>query len=103
MTGSLIQNLTKTIASSDNSTIQYGSYIQEACTFYGVSHPSISGNLKGEAVFLYQGCLTEIYLNDMFGRTVTLASFTSPMYWSYNSVQSKLLLKLPCGSGGYSI
>ena len=99
--GTLITTINKTITSDDNSTIQLGTYFQEACLFYNVSHPSISGSLNGEAVFLHQGCLTEISLKNMFGKTVTLAPGSgTPLYWDYLPNQSLLLLKLPYGSGG---
>lgn len=90
---------------NDNSNIQYGSYYQEACTFYNVSHPSESGNLNGNAVFLHQGCMIYVTLYGMHGRTVSLAPGSgTPMYWSYSGPNSSgigtLYLQLPLGSGG---
>jgi hypothetical protein len=93
--------VTKTVVSDTNSTIQNGSYYQEACTFYGVSHPSQSGTLDGNAVFLHQGCMTEVTLSNMVGRKVSLSSGAGqPMYWYYNNDTHILYLQLPYLSGG---
>ena len=89
--------LTKTIANdNDNSSVQYGSYYQEACSAYNNSFPSQSGTLNGNSVFLYPGCMTEITLSNMFGRTVSLASGSAqPLNWLYLSSNSTLYLQLP--------
>lgn len=91
--------ITKTITNDNSSSnIQYGSYYQEECTFYGVYHPSQSGTLNGNAIFLHQGCMTRVTLLDMIGRTVAFSGLTQPLHWSYSN--GVLLLQLPYGSGG---
>ena len=93
--------LTKIIGNdNDNSSIQYGSYYQEACYAYNNYFPSQSGTLNGNAVFLYPGCMTEVTLSNMFGKTVSLSGSAQPLYWYYNSSNSKLYLQLPNQSGG---
>lgn len=84
---------------NDNSSTQYGSYNQEACTFYNVYHSGLSGTLNGSAIFLHQGCMTTVSLSNMNGRTVALGGGGQPLYWSY-SPGGPLYLQLPYGSGG---
>ncbi len=88
---------------NDNSSTQNGSYAQEACLFYNVSHPASSGTLSNPT-FLTQGCLATITLNSMFGRQVSFTGATQPLYWSYSGPASNgngtLYLQLPYGSGG---
>ena len=92
--------LSKKIIVKDNSTVQKGRYVQEECTFYGVHHPSITGELIDGANFLYQGCMTRIYLDNMYRKTIEFTGSIPPLYWYYVESQKMLLLQLPLGSGG---
>jgi hypothetical protein len=95
--------LTKVIASDTNSTYQAGSYYQQACTAYNHSFPSQSGTLNGSAIFLYPGCMTEVSLSQMTGRTISFTSgYPQPLSWYYSSSNSKLYLQLPTQSGPYT-
>ena len=94
--------LTKTIESDTNTTYQAGSYYQQACAAYNHSFPSQSGTLNGSPVFLYPGCMTEVSLSQMTGRTVSFVSGSpQPLSWNYSSSNSKLYLQLPTQSGPY--
>lgn len=98
-----VKVFTKQLMSESNTQVQYGTYYQEACYFYNVYHPSQSGSLPttlSTPVFLHQGCMTEITLSGMVGKTVTFSGSIQPLYWSYNSSTSILYLQLPYGSGG---
>lgn len=95
--------ITKTIESDTNTTYQTGSYYQQACTAYNHSFPSQSGSLNGSSVFLYPGCMTEVSLSQMTGRTVSFTSgYPQPLSWYYSSSNSKLYLQLPTQSGPYT-
>ncbi|MFZ5986712.1 MAG: hypothetical protein ACOYWZ_06270, partial [Bacillota bacterium] len=92
--------LTKVIASDTNSTYQAGSYYQQACTAYNHSFPSQSGSLNGSSVFLYPGCMTEVSLSQMTGRTVSFISGSpQPVSWYYSYSNSTLYLQLTTQSG----
>ena len=94
--------LTKTIESDTNTTYQAGSYYQQSCTAYNHSFPSQSGTLNGSSVFLYPGCMTEVSLSQMTGRTVSFTSGSpQPVSWYYSSGSSKLYLQLSTQSGPY--
>jgi len=91
----------KTIANdNDNSSIQHGSYYQKACYAYNNYFPGQSGTLNGSSVFLYPGCMTEVTLYNMFGRTVSLSGSAQPLYWHYYDSSRKLYVQLPNQSGG---
>lgn len=95
--------ITKTIESDTNTTYQTGSYYQQACTAYNHSLPSQIGSLNGSSVFLYPGCMTEVSLSQMTGRTVSFTSgYPQPLSWYYSSSNSKLYLQLPTQSGPYT-
>lgn len=83
---------------------QTGSYQQEACNFYGITHPALSGQLTGEAIFVHQGCRVTVTLDHMEGKTCTAEPSTSlsgtPTFWTYLSNTHQLLFELPYGSGG---
>lgn len=94
--------LTKTIESDTNTTYQTGTYYQQACAAYNHSFPSQSGTLNGSPVFLYPGCMTEVSLSQMTGRTVSFVSGSpQPLSWNYSSGNSKLYLQLPTQTGPY--
>lgn len=97
-----IRTITRRIYISDKTHIVKGTYQQEACDFYGVSHPELSGSLKPEAAtFVHQGCMVHVYLNGEYGRSVRFDNsfgVPEPLYWSYNG--SRLDFQLPYGSGG---
>nr|WP_319269225.1 S8 family peptidase [uncultured Draconibacterium sp.] len=93
--------ITKTIASDTNTSYQAGSYSQQACYAYNNSFPSQSGTLNGSSIFLYPGCMAEFSLSQMTGREVALApSSGQPLFWTYQSSNSKLYVQLPNQSGG---
>ena len=95
--------LSKQIMSDYNNPVQFGTYYQEACYFYNTYNPSSSGSLPttvNTPLYLRQGCLATITLNSMIGKTVTYTGAVQPLYWYYNSSQSKLYLQLPYMSGG---
>jgi serine protease len=97
------QVLTRAIGSDYYSQVQTGTYVQEACTFHNTGNPASSGNLPSTPntpLYLRQGCMTTISLSNMGGKTVTNTGGSTPLYWSYNSAQSKLYLQLPYMSGG---
>lgn len=83
---------------------QTGTYQQEPCNFYDVSHPALSGNLTGEAIFVHQGCRVTVNLQHMEGKTCTVETSPSlsgtPTFWTYLSNTHQLLFELPYGSGG---
>lgn len=85
---------------SQNNTVQYGTYNQEACMAGNVHHDAISGSLNGSPVWLHQGCLTYVNLSGMFGRTVSLTGSGTPDVWQYNPATHLLYFRLPLGSGG---
>lgn len=86
---------------NENSSLQTGTYEQDACNFYGVYHPAISGNVSsGNAIFLHQGCMATISLNNMEFMDVTYSGTTDPLYWYYSSSEQNLYLQLPYLSGG---
>lgn len=103
-----IPNQTRVLTiANDNSTSASvpHSYFQEACTFYNVSHPSQSGTIVSNSspVFVHQGCMVYVNLGDMTGRTVTLGSRGTPLFWSVGTTsyyQNTLFFQLPLGSGG---
>lgn len=103
--------VTKNISNdNDNSSSQGGTYYQESCTFYNVTHPSQSGTLNGNAVYLHMGCLTTVTLYNMNGRTVSLGSGAQPLFWSYSPPASNtpnasgtLYLQLAYGTGGVPV
>jgi len=96
------------IIRNDNSSSQNNSYsyFQEACTFYGVSHPSQSGTVisNSSPIFVHQGCMVYVTLYDMNLRTVSLAPGSGqPLYWGYGPTTyspTTLYFQLPYGSGG---
>ncbi|PID89556.1 MAG: hypothetical protein CSA05_01475 [Bacteroidia bacterium] len=95
--------LTKTITTDSNTEVQSGTYEQDACNFHGVYHSSQSGSLPSTVstpVFLHQGCMTRIKLNEMSGRTVTYTGIEQPLYWNYQAMNNTLYLQLPLYSGG---
>lgn len=83
---------------------QTGTYQQEVCNFYGVTHPALSGPLTGEAIFVHQGCRVTVTLDHMEGKTCTAEPSASlsgtPTFWTYLSNTHQLLFELPYGSGG---
>lgn len=103
-----IPNQTRVLTiANDNSTSasQPHAYFQEACTFYNVSHPSQSGTIfsNSSPVFVHQGCMVYVNLGNMTGRTVTLGSGGTPLFWAVGSTsyyQNSLYFQLPLGSGG---
>lgn len=103
-----IQNQTRVLTiANDNSTSasQPHAYFQEACTFYNVSHPSQSGTIfsNSSPVFVHQGCMVYVNLGNMTGRTVTMGSGGTPLFWAVGSTsyyQNSLYFQLPLGSGG---
>ncbi|MBX9785138.1 MAG: hypothetical protein K2X48_17765 [Chitinophagaceae bacterium] len=103
-----IPNQTRVLTiANDNSTSasQPHAYFQEACTFYNVSHPSQSGTIfsNSSPVFVHQGCMVYVNLENMTGRTVTLGSGGTPLFWAVGSTsyyQNSLYFQLPLGSGG---
>ncbi len=97
--GSLLTTLSKKVFIRDNTKEQKGRYTQEECSFHGVHHASLSGNLSNGANFLHQGCMTKIHLDNMYGKTVVFDGSTPPLYWSYDKDNSLLFLQLPLGSG----
>ncbi|MCE2733428.1 MAG: T9SS type A sorting domain-containing protein [Chryseotalea sp.] len=95
--------LTKEIMSDYANPIQYGTYSQQACYFHNTYNPASSGSLPtalNTPVFLRQGCMATISLQSMVGKTVSFSGSTQPLYWHYNSSQSKLYLQLPYMSAG---
>lgn len=93
--------ITKTIASDSNTSYPSGSYSQPSCSAYNYTFPSQSGTLDGSSIWLYPGCMTEVTLSFMVGRTVTLAPGSGqPLFWTYQSSNNRLYLQLPNNSGG---
>lgn len=82
---------------------QEGTYQQAACNFYGVTHPALSGNLTGEAIFVHQGCRVTVNLQQMEGKTCTAETNPSlsgtPTFWTYQGNTHQLLFELPYGAG----
>lgn len=82
---------------------QAGTYQQESCNFYGVTHPALSGNLTGEAIFVHQGCRVTVNLQHMEGKTCTAETNPSlsgtPTFWTYQGNTHQLLFELPYGAG----
>lgn len=95
-----------TIANDNSTSATVGHpYFQEACSFYNVPHPSQSGTIfsNSSPVFVHQGCMVYVNLGDMTGRTVTLGSGGTPLFWAVGSTiyyQNTLYFQLPLGSGG---
>lgn len=102
--GITLPAISQTIRSNANDSKQTGSYTQEPCNFYGVTHPALSGNLTGEAIFVHQGCRVTVNLQHMEGKTCTVETSPSlsgtPTFWTYMSNTHQLLFELPYGSGG---
>jgi lysyl endopeptidase len=101
--GCEIPNQTRvmTIANDVSTAVSYA-YTQEACTFYNVPHPSQSGTIVSNSspVFVHQGCM--VYVNIGIGRTVTLGSGGTPLFWGFGPsyYPNSLYFQLPLGSGG---
>jgi hypothetical protein len=78
------------------------SFIQDACTYYGVSHPSVSGVVFPNAlVFIHQGCNVSVRIGDLnsIGKTINFESAgLPPSYWNYDG--EYLQFSMPLGSGG---
>ncbi len=76
------------------------SYSQEACTYYGVSHPSINSSnvVLGTPIFVHQGCLVTVLSYGFMGRTITHSGVT-PQNFYFNGV-NQITFSLPIGSGG---
>ena len=99
--GTNVISLNKTVTSMGNSAVQYGHFFQQGCVVNGITQKTRSGSFSSDSYFyLNQGCLAEITLYDMAGRSVLFHSGYPPGYWSYNSSNSKLLVRPAVGSSG---
>jgi len=93
---------------NDNSTspTEAFSYYQEPCTFYNISHPAQSGTAYSgsSSTFVHEGCMVYLGLDNMVGKTVSLASGSGqPLYWAVGSTSyypNTLMFQLPHLSGG---
>ncbi|MBW4890553.1 M4 family metallopeptidase [Mucilaginibacter sp. HMF5004] len=85
---------------NDNSNSISASYTQDACTFYGVSHPAQSGYAStSQSTFVHQGCMVHLSLYLPPNKTVTVGSGGgTPDYFYYSG--GILNFSLPIGSGG---
>jgi hypothetical protein len=94
--------LAKQIGSDYYSTYQTGTYSQEGCWVNNQYQQPLSGSLPsgGTPLYLHQGCMTQITLSNMGGKTITFTGTMQPTYWNYDSSTSKLWLQMPVGSGG---
>lgn len=101
--GITLPAISQTIRSNTNDSKQTGTYQQESCNFYGVTHPALSGNLTGEAIFVHQGCRVTVNLQHMEGKTCTAETNPSlsgtPTFWTYQGNTHQLLFELPYGAG----
>lgn len=96
----------KSIANdNDNSGSTTYPYVQEACNYNNVAHPSESGTVTSNSspVFVHQGCMVYVNLGNISGRTVTFTGSTQPLYWNVGSTSyysNTLYFQLPLNSGG---
>lgn len=76
-----------------------GTFEQESCLFYNVSHPAIPlTKLKiGDAHFVHQGCMVHLKLSGTKGKKVSYEG--NPLTWYYDG-NGKVAFQLPYGSGG---
>lgn len=99
--GNVIIVLTKQVLGDNHSSEVKGTYTQEACTFYNVSHPSISGTLKtGQSTFVHQGCMVHVKLNEINKDVYLSNTSPQPLYWHYDKATRQLDFQLPYSSGG---
>lgn len=97
--GNTVLVLTKKVSSDSNSF--YGTYEQEACTYYGVNHPAISQTTVSTMYphFIHQGCQVTVQSNNMRHHTVTHDGVT-PEDWLFNEDTGTVYFKLPLYSAG---
>ena len=79
-----------------------GSYKQDACNYYGVTHPSITSKTLncGDVNFIHQGCM--VTLNSQYirnGINIT-HSGVAPDLWYVDYTNHKILFSLPLYSAG---
>ncbi len=95
--GNLIKQLTKNIFITYPFNAQFR---QEACTYYGVTHPAISwSNITlGNANFVHMGCMVEVSSNSFLGMNISHGG-ASPSYFAYDG-NSTVRFILPLSAGG---
>lgn len=100
--GNTLLTLSKEVI-SDTKSYPYATYIQEACTFYGVTHPSISGRVEN-STFVHQGCMVRVTFNSDYDKDIYYDSSGGithkPLFWNYHRPTKTLEFQLPYRSGG---
>ncbi|EKU87414.1 trypsin-like serine peptidase [Bacteroides oleiciplenus] len=100
--GNTLWTLSKEVI-SDTKSYPYATYIQEACTFYGVNHPSISGRVEN-STFVHQGCMVRVIFNSDYDKDIYYDSSGGithkPLFWNYHRPTKTLEFQLPYRSGG---
>lgn len=94
--------VSKRLCTPPNNT---GTYSQEQCVYYNVSHPAIvETSLDNEtAHFVHQGCLVQVtsdYIQPMSSGIDVTWSGVTPNNWLVMNDNHKLLFSLPLYSGG---
>ena len=100
--GNTLLTLSKEVI-SDTKSYPYATYIQEACPFYGVNHPSISGRVEN-STFVHQGCMVRVTFNSDYDKDIYYDSSGGithkPLFWNYHRPTKTLEFQLPYRSGG---
>jgi|GEM_PF-964278 hypothetical protein len=100
--GNTLLTLSKEVI-SDTKFYPYATYIQEACPFYGVNHPSISGRVEN-STFVHQGCMVRVTFNSDYDKDIYYDSSGGithkPLFWNYHRPTKTLEFQLPYRSGG---
>lgn len=100
--GNTLLTLSKEVI-SDTKSYPYATYIQEACPFYGVNHPSISGRVEN-STFVHQGCMVRVTFNSDYDKDSYYDSSGGithkPLFWNYHRPTKTLEFQLPYRSGG---
>lgn len=78
----------------------YGTYSQEACTYYGVNHPAIGNTSAREniAIYVHQGCMARIYSSHFEGMNISHTGM-APDYFNYDR-KGTIQFSFPLNSGG---
>lgn len=100
--GNTLLTLSKEVI-SDTKSYPYATYIQEACPFYGVNHPSISARVEN-STFVHQGCMVRVTFNSDYDKDIYYDSSGGithkPLFWNYHRPTKTLEFQLPYRSGG---
>jgi hypothetical protein len=79
----------------------YGTYKQEACSYYGVNHPAIYETTlaMNTPYFVHMGCTVTLQSNKFKTHPVSYSGPT-PSYWAVDTNVGKVYFQLPLGTSG---